>query len=100
MAGDFQRRNLLSNVPHEKHCTVLGEKGRRTGIGNRDGKPEPALGLIPELSVTIKTEPYLLIVHNHLLQCAHHVLLLIVEIDSVATVGPCGPGGTAGVPKF
>jgi hypothetical protein len=88
LACDFQCGYLLSDVPHEKHRAVLGKKGRRTGIGDRYGKPETALGLIPELSIAIKTEPYLLIVHNHFLQSAHNVLLLIVQMDSVTTVGP------------
>ena len=95
LACSFECGHLFANVPHEKHRTILREESCRTGIGDRNGKPEPALGLIPKLSVAIETESYLLIVNNHFLQRAHDVLLLIGQSGSVTIAGPFGPGGTA-----
>src|SRR5580704_5577630 len=67
----LHRRHLFPDVPHEKNRAVLREEGCRPGIFDWDRESETALRLIPELPVSIKTKPNLLIVYDHFLQCAH-----------------------------
>src|SRR5262249_27801839 len=62
---------MFSDVTHEKNGAVFNEKSCRSDIRDRHREPETALGLIPELSVSIEAESNFLVVDDHFLQCTH-----------------------------
>ena len=93
----IQNRYLFPDITHEENRPVFGKKRCGPGIGDRNGKTEPALRLIPELAISIETEPDLLIVHDHFFffQCAHGVLLFGFKDRNGNTETLVGSGGPA-----